>query len=44
VNLDIYNAFNASTVTQMSSQYANWQTPQAIIAGRLFKFSVQADF
>jgi hypothetical protein len=43
-NLDIYNAFNASTVTQMSNQYANWQTPQSIIAGRLFKLSIQADF
>jgi hypothetical protein len=43
-NVDIYNLFNASTVTQMSSQYANWQTPQAIIAGRLFKLSLQADF
>jgi hypothetical protein len=43
-SLDIYNLWNANTVTVANNQYEAWLRPQAIIAGRLFKFSVQADF
>ena len=40
--------FNANDVTAENHQYgatgASWLTPIAIVGGRLFKLSVQADF
>ena len=44
VNLDIYNALNASPVIQENSAYASWRIPQRIMDGRLYKVSGQIDF
>jgi hypothetical protein len=44
VNLDLYNALNASTVLSLSSNYANWQTPQGILPARIFELSARVDF
>jgi hypothetical protein len=42
---DVYNALNASPILQSNTRYgAAWLTPQAILAGRLFKFGAQVDF
>ncbi|MES1256551.1 MAG: carboxypeptidase regulatory-like domain-containing protein [Acidobacteriota bacterium] len=47
-NIDIFNAFNASTVIIQNDTYATtsttWQQPQTVIAPRLIKFSAQFDF
>jgi hypothetical protein len=47
-NVDLYNVFNSNDVTAENHQYgttgASWLTPIAIVGGRLFKLSVQADF
>jgi len=44
-NLDLYNAFNASTVLQVNSTYGlNWLMPTQILDARLLKFSMQIDF
>jgi hypothetical protein len=44
LNIDLYNALNASAVLQQSNTYGNWLTPQGILVGRNVKFSVQYDF
>jgi hypothetical protein len=48
LNLDIYNALNSNEVTAETHNYgtsgSTWLRPIAIVGGRLFKFSVQADF
>ena len=44
VNVDLYNALNANTVTALNNNFASWQTPQAIQQARLFKLSIQFDF
>lgn len=42
---DVYNLFNANTVLGTRSTYGStWLQPVAILAARLFKFGVQADF
>ena len=41
---DIYNLFNASTITNVNSTYGGvWLTPTSFLPGRLFKFGVQAN-
>ena len=41
---DIYNMFNASTITNVNQRYGlQWLTPTAFLPGRLFKFGVQLD-
>jgi hypothetical protein len=44
LNLDVYNALNASPVVLQNNNFAAWQTPQRIMDGRLFKVSAQVDF
>jgi hypothetical protein len=42
---DIYNVFNANTVTKEQPSYGpQWLAPQAIVPGRLGKFAFQVDF
>ena len=42
---DLYNVLNvASRLLQNNTFGANWQTPTAIMPGRLAKFGVQVDF
>ena len=47
-NLDLYNAFNASTVIIQNDTYSptttSWQTPQTVLAPRLIKVGAQFDF
>ena len=47
-SVDLYNLFNTNTVTAEAHQYGSdgsaWLRPIAIVGGRLFKFSIQADF
>ena len=47
-NVDLYNAFNRSTVIVENSAYAptttTWRQPQSIISPRLVKLSAQIDF
>jgi hypothetical protein len=47
-NLDLYNAFNASTVIIQNDTYSptttSWQTPQTVLAPRLIKLGAQIDF
>jgi hypothetical protein len=44
VNLDVYNALNASTVLQESTAYAMFRQAQVILLARFAKVSVQFDF
>jgi hypothetical protein len=48
LNVDVYNALNASPVTALNMNYsgggATWLQPQSILAARLLKLSVQFDF
>jgi hypothetical protein len=42
--LDVYNVFNANTITNESFVYGpQWLTVTSILPGRLFKFGVQLD-
>jgi hypothetical protein len=44
-NIDLYNAFNVSTVLNVISTYGSrWLQPTQILDGRLLKFSAQIDF
>ena len=43
-NLDVYNAFNASSVITQSDAFATWQRPQSILLARFAKVSMQVDF
>ena len=48
-NVDLYNAFNASTVLGLNNTFStagqnNWQQPTQILDARLLKLSVQVDF
>lgn len=43
--VDLYNAFNSSSILQVNNRYGRlWQQPQAILAGRLLELGVQLDF
>jgi len=48
VNLDVYNALNASPLTAVNVNYAGtgttWLQPQTMLAARLVKISVQFDY
>ena len=48
VNLDVYNALNASPLTAVNLNYAGtgttWLQPQTMLAARLVKISVQFDY
>jgi hypothetical protein len=48
LNFDLYNLLNANPVTAMNLNYsgagAGWLQPQAILAARLFKLSLQIDY
>ena len=44
LNLDVYNALNASTVLQESTAYAIFRQPQVILLARFAKISLQFDF
>jgi hypothetical protein len=44
-NFDLYNIFNASTITQVNTTYgATWLAPRGILPGRLFKLGAQVNF
>jgi hypothetical protein len=44
-NLDLYNAFNASSILSTTNTYgALWQRPTNILQGRLLKVGAQIDF
>jgi hypothetical protein len=45
LNFDLANLLNSNDVLGVSTTYGPaWQTPQAIMDPRLFKFGVQYDF
>ncbi len=47
LNLDIFNALNASSVLALNTVYGGarpWLSPQSIMQGRLLKISAQIDF
>ena len=44
LQLDLYNALNTDAVTGVSTAYATWLRPQAIILGRFAKLGLQVDF
>jgi hypothetical protein len=48
VNVDVYNALNSSAVTAVNPNYsatgAAWLQPQALLAARLLKLSVQIEY
>ena len=44
VSLDLFNALNANPVRTLSTAYASWLRPQAILPARYAKISVQFDF
>jgi hypothetical protein len=44
-NFDMYNLFNANTVLGLNNTYGQaWLTPTSILAGRLFKATINLDF
>jgi hypothetical protein len=44
-NVDLYNAFNASSVLLLTNTYGpSWQYATAVLSARLLKFSAQLDF
>jgi hypothetical protein len=43
--LDVYNLFNASTITAVNTRYGPaWLQPLATLAAQLFKVGAQLDF
>ena len=44
LNLDVYNALNASPVLTQNNNFAVWQQPQTILQARFAKISAQFDF
>jgi hypothetical protein len=45
VNVDLYNAMNATPVTQENGTFGpQWRTPTSILAARLLKFGLQLEF
>ncbi|HEV2986446.1 MAG TPA: TonB-dependent receptor [Vicinamibacterales bacterium] len=44
-NIDLYNAFNASSVLVLNNTFGPaWQTPSYLLPGRMIKFGGQIDF
>ena len=44
-NVDLYNAFNASSILAITNTYGTlWLRPTQILQGRLLKFGGQIDF
>jgi hypothetical protein len=43
-SLDLYNAFNSSSMLALSSAFATWQRPEAILNARFAKVVVQVSF
>jgi hypothetical protein len=44
-NVDLYNAFNASSILTINTTYgSSWLRPTSILQGRLLKFGGQLDF
>src|SRR5213075_1313393 len=44
-NLELFNVFNGAAVLVLNNTYGNnWQKPQNVLLGRMFKFGIQADF
>jgi hypothetical protein len=43
-SVDLYNAFNASTVLTVNNAYDTWLQPQSILTARFVKFGVQFEF
>jgi hypothetical protein len=41
---DLYNALNVDAVTGVTTAYASWLRPQAVILGRFAKLGLQLDF
>ena len=45
LQFDVYNVFNGNTIIAQNNTYGtNWQQPQAVLAGRLFKFGTVVRF
>jgi Carboxypeptidase regulatory-like domain len=44
LSLDLYNLFNAGTITAASFSYTTWLAPSSVIAPRLAKVSMTFDF
>ena len=45
VNLDVYNALNASDVVTLNSNYGpSWLQPTSFLTGRLYEFGAQWSF
>ena len=45
IGIDLYNALNASPITQFNQTYgARWLFPTQILPARFLKFSVQVDW
>ena len=44
-SFDLYNLFNANTITSRNNAYgSSWGRPTSILGGRLLKFGVQVDY
>jgi hypothetical protein len=44
-SFDLYNLFNANTITSRNNTYgSSWGRPTSILGGRLLKFGVQVDY
>jgi hypothetical protein len=44
LNVDIYNALNADTVTTENPNFAVWRQPTGLITARFAKLSMQLNF
>ena len=44
MNVDLYNAFNASTILRYRETFRDFLDPRQILTARFVKFSAQFDF